>query len=105
MSEWKKKIVACFDSAAGIREGDTIKLLTAAWLIQGTVVRDFSKDRGDNFKINAYIMDSIASAADDEQLMFEFVFLTDAKLINGKDSAVALDNIIVFTDEIIGVFA
>lgn len=100
MDNLKKKVAAVMSCASSVREGDKIKLLTAAGIIQGTAIYDFDERLSENGKVNAYIMDIVLSAADEESKT-EFVFLKDVEVINGNAS-VHLEHLVVFTEEIIG---
>lgn len=102
MDDLKKKIVAAMACASGIREQDRIKLVTQAGVIDGKVVREFGENLSDNGKINARILDKVVDASGDDSSMLDFVFLSDVTVLNGN-TKFSIENLIVFTDEIIGV--
>lgn len=100
MSSVKENIVTIAANISAVRPGDTIKLLTAAGVIEGRVVREFDESMPDNLKINAEVLDVAAEALGPESVSGSCIFLTDAYLIN-LHSRIALGNLITFTEEVI----
>ena len=103
MKSIKKRIVTVMSVASGIREGDTVKLITSGGIIEGTIIREFSDNLSDNNKINAHLLELASSGVQQDETELDFIMLSNVKISHGN-TVFHAESLVVFTDEIIGLF-